>query len=186
MSQILILNGGPRQNGNTAELIRAFREGAGKEGNTVQEFDLQSLPLHGCLSCGQCGKNGRPCIQQDAMEEIYPAFQKAEVIVLASPVYFAFVTGPLLTAVNRLFALWQTLPPEQLQSKQSVLLLTANQPGWCPDPVNWYHRLFTQAMGWKDLGVVYGHGSLYGKGKVEDPESTAAARKIGEAIGSRC
>lgn len=182
MANVLILNGGPRKNGNTAALIRAFAEAAQADGHVVQEFYLQGMTIHGCLSCHQCGKAGKDCVQTDDMEKIYPAFRESQVIVFASPIYLASITGPLKTAIDRLFALWQTLPQAELTNKKSAFLLTANQPTWCQTPVTWYHELFTQAMGWEDLGVVYGHGSLYGAGKADDPDSVAAAAAIGHSI----
>ena len=55
--KIVILNGSPRTNGNTKELVKAFVKGAESAGNTVQVFDLQKMNIHGCLGCCMGGKD---------------------------------------------------------------------------------------------------------------------------------
>ena len=54
--KIVVLNGSPRANGNTKELVKAFVKGAESAGNTVQVFDLQKMNIHGCLGCCMGGK----------------------------------------------------------------------------------------------------------------------------------
>lgn len=92
MKQIIILNGAARKNGNTAALIGAFTDGAESVGNTVREFYLADMNIRGCMGCGNCGKakkeTAAPCAQSDDMREIYKEFEKADVVVFASPVYF--------------------------------------------------------------------------------------------------
>lgn len=84
--RIIILNGSPRKNGNTAELIKSFIKGALEAGNTVAEFFLNEMDIHGCLSCFGGGKNPEsPCVQKDDMLKIYPEYQAADVVVLATP-----------------------------------------------------------------------------------------------------
>ena len=85
--KILILNGSPRPRGNTKALIEAFERGAA--GHSVTRFDLQKMNIHGCLGCCGGGKDpASPCVQKDGMDKIYPAYQAADVVVLASPMYY--------------------------------------------------------------------------------------------------
>ena len=73
--KIVVLNGSPRANGNTKELVKAFVKGAESAGNTVQVFDLQKMNIHGCLGCCMGGKDeASPCVQKDDMSLIYPAY----------------------------------------------------------------------------------------------------------------
>lgn len=66
--KIVVLNGSPRANGNTKELVKAFVKGAESAGNTVQVFDLQKMNIHGCLGCCMGGKDeASPCVQKDDM-----------------------------------------------------------------------------------------------------------------------
>ena len=49
--KIVILNGSPRKNGNTSALVKSFIEGAESMGNTVTEFFLSDMNIHGCKGC---------------------------------------------------------------------------------------------------------------------------------------
>ena len=76
--KIVILNGSPRLNGNTAALIREFVRGAEAAGNTVVRFDLDRMAIHGCKGCLGGGKNpDQPCVQKDDMDLIYPEYRSA-------------------------------------------------------------------------------------------------------------
>ena len=104
--KIVVLNGSPRRKGNTSELVRAFTEGAEASGNTVTEFFLDAMGIHGCKGCfGGHSAQEHPCVQRDGMDEIYPAVRECDVVVLASPLYYWNMSGQIRTAVDRLFAL---------------------------------------------------------------------------------
>ena len=104
--RIVILNGSPRKKGNTSTLVKAFIEGAESAGNTVTEFFLNSMNIHGCKGCfGGHSSRERPCVQNDDMSQIYPAVKECDVIVLATPLYYWNISGQLRTAFDRLFAL---------------------------------------------------------------------------------
>ena len=108
---IIILNGSPRLKGNTAMLCDAFMKGAESAGHAVTRFDLQKLDIHGCLGCMKGGKNpASPCVQKDGMEAIYPAYRNADLVVLASPMYYWSVSGQLKTVFDRLFAVAECDP----------------------------------------------------------------------------
>lgn len=103
--KIVILNGSPRKNGNTSELIKSFAKGAQESGNTVTEFFLNEMKIHGCFGCFCGGKNpDSPCVQKDDMTNIYPDYKAADIVVLASPLYYWTISGQLKTAFDRLFA----------------------------------------------------------------------------------
>ena len=104
--KIVILNGSPRKTGNTSALIKSFKEGAENSGNTVKEFFLDNMNIHGCKGCfSGNSKRECPCVQKDDMALIYPAIKECDVVVLASPLYYWTMSGQLRTALDRLFAL---------------------------------------------------------------------------------
>ena len=180
MKRILILNAAPRKEGNTVALVKAFTKGAIESGNEVKEIYLQDKTIHGCLSCNACRKGkSRFCIQHDDMDEIYPAFCEADVIVFATPVYFSGINGILKVVNDRLFALWAK-NDGSAQNKESVLLITSNM-GMIEQPLMWY-RQFMQYSGWKNLGVVSGGGSPYGLFTVDDREAVRQAEELGRAV----
>lgn len=171
MKNILILNGSARKNGNTAQLIDAFIEGAKSKGHHIETFYLQSMDIRGCTGCGACKntqeKRENPCVQKDDMAQIYSAFLKADVVVFASPIYFFSITGPLKTATDRLYAFANLLEPQSLQ-KEGILLMTAGASDYS-QPTRWY-GYFEKYCGWKDLGKVLGSGK------------TEEARTLGSSI----
>ena len=75
--KIVILNGSPRRNGNTSALVKEFTEGAESVGNTVTEFFLDKMDIHGCKGCfGGHSSKDCPCVQKDDMSQIYPAVKE--------------------------------------------------------------------------------------------------------------
>lgn len=159
MSEIIILNGAARKNGNTAALIRAFTEGAQSAGHNVREFYLQDMVIHGCLGCERCSTvqkgSENPCIQKDDMAEINKAFMCADVLVFASPLYFWTISGPLKTVCDRLYAELRYLGYKDFPRK-SILLMTAGGNDYS-QAVRWYET-FERNLGWTNLGEVLGSG----------------------------
>ena len=122
--KIAVLNGSPRPKGNTAALISAFREGAESAGHQVTVLPVGTMNIGGCKGCEYChNKGGGACVQKDDMAEVYPVLAEAEVLVLASPVYYFGVTGPLQSAISRFYA------PMAPAAKKWALLLTSGSPG---------------------------------------------------------
>ena len=156
MKNIIILNGAARKNGNTAELVRAFTDGAIKAGHDVKEFYLDQMDIHGCKGCLKAGKNSHsPCVQKDDMEQIYAQFEACDVVVFASPVYFWTITGPLKTAADRLYAELECLGYGGF-AKESVLLMTAGSSDYSRATM-WY-RTYETNLHWKNRGEVLGSG----------------------------
>ncbi len=123
--KIIILNGSPRANGNTAALAAAFRKGAEEAGNSVTEFHLSRMKINGCLGCWSGGKDPEhPCAQRDDMEQICPAYRDSDVVVLASPLYYWFISGFLKNAFDRLVAVAEC-DGYRNPKKESVLIMAA-------------------------------------------------------------
>lgn len=102
---ILILNGSPRLNGNTAAMTAAFAEGAREGGHTVEIINICKMNISGCIGCEFC-HNREPgvCCQKDDMQKIYSILESTEVIILASPIYFFNISGQLQTVISRMYA----------------------------------------------------------------------------------
>ena len=155
MKKIVILNGAGKKNGNTASLIKAFREGAEAVGNTVTEFYLQTMNIKGCMDCQGCARklvgDPQPCVQKDDMQQIYDAFNACDVVVFATPVYWFTISGQLKMAVDRLYAI-QSNHGFDAAKKETVFLMTSGAPAEMnPQPVTWYQTF--EQMGWKSLGM---------------------------------
>ena len=100
--KVLMLNGSPRSNGNTAIALRemeaVFRE-VGVETEIVQ---VGNKAIRGCIACGRCYETGR-CVFEDAVNELAPKLEEADGLVVASPVYYASANATLIACLDRLF-----------------------------------------------------------------------------------
>ena len=155
MKKILILNGSPRKNGKTASLVNAFSEGARSVGNEVREMYIPGMKIGGCLACESCSRSKDGCVQHDDMDTIYEAYEWADVLVLASPMFWGSVSGQLKTAVDRLYGIQNKLGYGNHQ-REMVFIMTA-RGNYYEDALDFYH-IFTQIMGWPDLGTILGAG----------------------------
>lgn len=179
MAKIVVFNGSPRKKGNTSSLTSEFIRGAEEAGNEVEEFMLSSMKIKGCVGCWRGGKNPEsPCAQKDDMDEIYPKYRDADVVVLASPLYYWYISGFLKNAFDRLFAVAEC-DSYKNPIKQSVLIMAAEGEGF-EESEFWYDRL-EKHIGWKSIGkILCGHvtqpGDTEGKKELED------AYELGKSI----
>ena len=87
--KILILQGSPRANGNTAWMAEEYKKAAEAAGHEVTLVNVSHKKIAGCLACEYCHTKGNgACIQKDDMQELYPLMNEAEVLVLAAPIYW--------------------------------------------------------------------------------------------------
>lgn len=121
---ILILNGSPRANGNTAAMVKAFEEGAIAEGHRTCVVNVGKLHIGGCKACEYCHtRGGGRCFQDDGMNEILEAVDDAEVLVIASPVYYFTLSAQMQAALQRFYPI---LKPRGI--RKAVLLLSSMSP----------------------------------------------------------
>lgn len=152
---ILVLNGSPRPNGNTAAMVNAFVEGASENGHQITVVDVCRKKIAGCLACEYCHTKGEGrCIQQDDMQEIYPVLEEAEMIVLASPIYYHSFTGQLQCVINRIYALDK---PKKLK-KAALILSSGSDHVYC-GAIYEYQNSFLNYLKLEDMGIF----SAYGK-----------------------
>ena len=178
--KIIILNGSPRAKGNTSELIKAFTEGAENAGHTVICFDLQKMNIHPCLGCCKGGKdNISPCVQKDDMDKIYPAYKKADIVVLASPLYYWTISGQLKCTFDRLFAVAECNSDLANPKKECALLMAAEGKDF-EETVYWYEHLIKH-LGWTDKGKVL-CGGVFNIGDIAGNVKLAEAYNLGENI----
>jgi len=178
--KIIILNGSPRKNGNTSALTAQFKKGAEETGHVVTEFHLGSMKIGGCLGCWHGGKDtDSPCVQKDDMMKIYPVYHEADVVVLASPLYYWFISGQLKTTFDRLFAVAECDPNYRNPKKESVLIMAAEGAGF-EESEHWYDHL-EKHSGWKSLGKVL-CGWVTQPGDIEGKPELQQAYELGKAI----
>lgn len=123
MKKVLILEGSPRPNGNSCILSDEFARGAEEAGCSVEKVLVARKKLSGCLGCNACYRNGGVCVQKDDMEEIRAKMLEADVIVLASPIYFYSMTAQMKTLIDRTYAFFS-----ELKGKTFYFLTTCGAP----------------------------------------------------------
>lgn len=182
--KICILNGSPRPNGNTKALITSFIKGAEASGNEAGCFDLHKMNIHGFLGCCNGGKDQEsPCVQKDDMEKIYPAYRNADVVVLASPMYYWGISGQLKCAFDRLFAVAELTPNYENPKKDCILLMAAEgdtESNFAP--VRAFYEGLTAHLGWNNLGIVYAGGNMDAGAILKKPSQLEEAEALGRSI----
>lgn len=100
--KVLLLNGSPRSNGNTAialnEMVKVFAE----EGIETEIVQIGALDARGCVDCRYCKDHGK-CVFDDVVNEVAAKLEESDGMVVASPVYYASANGTLISVLDRLF-----------------------------------------------------------------------------------
>jgi multimeric flavodoxin WrbA len=152
--KILVLNGSPRPDGNTAALIAAFVDGAIENGHDITVVPVGEKNIAGCRACEYCHNKGNgKCIQEDDMQEVYPALAEAEMLVMASPIYYWNITGQLQCAINRIYA---TGKPKNL--KKAALFLSSGSDNVYEGAVYAYQKSFIYYYKLEDMGIFTAYG----------------------------
>lgn len=152
--KILILNGSPRPDGNTIAMAKAFAKGAAESGHDVELISVCQKNIAGCLACEYCHTRaeGR-CVQQDDMQQIYPLLEQAEMIVLASPVYYHSFTGQLQCAINRIYAL-----DKHKNLKKAALILSSGSDDVYGGAIYEYENSFLKYLYLENMGIFTSYG----------------------------
>jgi len=151
--KVLILSGSPRKNGNSDMLCDEFSKGAEKTGNIAEKIYLNDYKLGFCQACYVCQKVGK-CVQNDDMEAILDKIVNADVIVLATPVYFYTMDAQLKVMIDR------TLPRyTEIRDKDFYLIATAAAGKSAMERTVDSMRGFLDCLpGASEKGVIYGAG----------------------------
>lgn len=100
--KVLMINGSPRTDGNTAIALEEMRAVFAREGVETRLVQVGQLAVRGCTACGRCRELGR-CVYDDVVNELAAEFETAEGLVAASPVYYASANATLIAVLDRLF-----------------------------------------------------------------------------------
>lgn len=191
MKNILIVVGGGRPKGNTAQLVQAFTGGAEEAGHKVEILSLLKNEIKGCIGCNVC-RYGKPCIQKDAFNDIVPKIKSADLIVFASPLYFWTISSRLKAFIERFYCIAEedANPPlgryERYPLKDCALLVTsADHFFWTFEQVVSYYRFtLVHYIGMKDRGMVLagGCGDTNGKPQIDKTDNLKKAYEFGKMV----
>ena len=103
--KVLGIYGSARKGGNSDQLLDKALEGARSSGAETLSVYARDLKMSGCLACNGCEKTGK-CIVKDDMQSVYPLFEWADIIFMASPIYFYGLSGQVKLIIDRAQAIW--------------------------------------------------------------------------------
>lgn len=121
--KVLVLSSSPRKGGNSDTLCDQFIMGAQEAGNKAEKIFLKDKKVNYCFACGVCYNNGKPCPQKDDMAEILQKMIDADVICMATPVYFYTVCGQMKTLIDRTVSRYT-----EIKNKDFYFIATAAVP----------------------------------------------------------
>lgn len=174
--RVLILSGSPRRGGNSNLLCDALMQGAQEAGHETEKVYLRDVALHPCLACYGCRGKG-VCVQKDGMEGLLKKMLAADVLVLATPVYFYAMDAQMKMMIDR------TLPRyTELRNKEFIFIATAAAGRAAMERTMDGLRGFTDCLpGAKVRGVIYGEG-VYQKGEVRNTPAWQEAYEAERAL----
>lgn len=171
--KVLIINGSPHKNGNTAialsEMDGIFRE----NGIEVETLHIGNKAIRGCIACGSCSEKGR-CVFDDEVNKAAAKFEEADGLVVASPVYYASANATLIAFLDRLF--YSTNFDKRMKVGASVVVARRGGLSATFDELNKYFTIsgmpVASAQYWNSV-----HGRVPNEAK-EDAEGLQTMRDL--------
>ncbi|MBW1829161.1 MAG: flavodoxin family protein [Deltaproteobacteria bacterium] len=181
--KIICLLGSPRPKGNSTTVANHFCETAEKLGSQVQTFALNKLSFRGCQGCMTCKTKLDRCVLEDDLTQVLDAIHEADVLVMATPTYFAEISSQLKTFMDRTYSylasdyLSNPRPSRLSPGKKLVFIQTQGQP-----EENMFADVFKRYEG---IFKWYGFGDTFliracGVRQFDDPSSQKEAIKLAE------
>lgn len=176
--KVLILSGSPRRGGNSDTLCDRFMQGAKEAGNEVEKIFVAGKKIGFCHACYYCTKHNGECAFKDDMGEVLQKMLDADVLVMASPVYFYSISAQLKAVFDRTVARWL-----EFKNKEFYYIMTAAED---TDTVmdctlECFRGLAACFDGSVEKGVIYGKG-VYEKGEINNHPAMQEAYEMGKNV----
>ena len=175
--KVLILSGSPRKDGNSDMLCNEFMRGAAESGNEVEKIRVAEKKIGFCTGCYACRNTG-VCAIKDDMAEVMQKLIDADVIVLASPVYFYSIDAQLKALIDRTVCRWT-----EVKDKEFYYIMTAADSGIesMETTLACFRGYADCVEGAKEMGIIYGTG-VYEKGEIKDKKAMLEAYEMGKCV----
>ena len=175
--KVLILSGSPRKGGNSDILCDEFARGATEAGHEVEKNPCRGKENRHCRACYACRGTG-VCAIKDDMTEVLQKMIDADVLVLASPVYFYSIDAQLKALIDRTVARWL-----EVKNKEFYYIVTAADEALASaDTTLACFRGYAECVeGAKEMGIIYGMGT-YEKGEVKGKAAMTEAFEMGKNV----
>lgn len=178
MAKVVVLMGSMRKGGNTDLLVKSFAEGAEKN-NKVEIISVADVNVKGCTGCNYCFRNEENnCILKDDMKEVYSRMAEADIIAIATPVYFYGITSQLKAVIDRL----HNPIRKHFQVKKLILLAVAADTGHAVfNGILTTYQLILEYFKLEDGGTIM-VSEVDGKGDIKGNPALQEAYLLGESI----
>lgn len=175
--KVLILSGSPRKGGNSDLLCDEFAKGAQEAGHEVEKIRVAEKNIGYCRACYACKNTGK-CVIQDDMAEVLQKMIDADVLVLASPVYFYSIDAQLKAVIDRTVARWL-----EVKNKEFYYIVTAadEEKPSAETTLACFRGYADCVQGAKEVGVIYGMGT-YEKGEIKNHHAMLEAYQAGKEV----
>lgn len=172
--RILVLSGSPRKGGNSDTLCDRFVSGAQEAGHRVEKVFLRGKEIGYCTACEACTGSGT-CAQKDDMADILEQMVTADVIVMATPVYFYTMDAQMKTLIDRTVARYT-----EISGKDFYFIMTAaaDSKQALERTLEGFRGFTTCLPGAEEKGVVYGTGA-WRRGDIEGSRAMDEAYEFG-------
>ena len=176
---ILVLTGSGREGGNSDLLAQAFVQGAREAGHRVDVFACGQKPMVSCMHCGGCWSTGAPCVLEDSFNELWPLLERADLLVLCSPLYWYAMSGHIKCAIDRLFPYSHREKPRDMAVREAMLLMVGETPllRSFAGAASSYRQMIGY-KGWKDRGRLFVTG-VNSYGAMRNHPALEKAREMG-------
>ena len=176
--KVLIISSSPRKGGNSDLLCDGFEKGALEAGNEVEKIFLKDKTVHPCTGCSVCSLHKKPCPQKDDAAGIIGKMLTADVIVMATPVYFYTMSAQMKTLIDRCCGLYT-----EMSNKEFYFIVTAAE-----EDTRLLERTVDTFQGFLDClkkplvrGVVLGTG-VWHVGEIKDKPAMYEAYEMGKQV----
>jgi len=181
---VLVLKGSPRANGNSSALAEQVIAGAKESGAEVESLWLHDMDISPCDACYDCQETGM-CVIKDDMQKVYPLLEKADAILIASPVYWFTISAQTKLCIDRWFA-FEGAQGNRLRGKQFGIVLTFGDSDlYTSGAINAIHTFESmfRYIGAQITGMVYGSAHKIGDAE-KQPELMERAYQLGLRLGA--
>lgn len=176
--KVLVLSSSPRRGGNSDLLCDQFINGSMEAGHNTEKVFLRDKKINYCTGCGVCIDRKGKCSQKDDMSEILDKMVAADVIVMATPVYFYTMSGQMKTLIDRCCARYT-----EISNKEFYFIVTA-----ADDSIPAMERTLEEFRGFtycldepEEKGIIYGVGA-WNKGEIKGKPAMEEAYKAGMLV----
>ena len=174
--KVLIISASPRKGGNSDLLCDQFLLGAQEAGHTVEKVFLRNHKINYCLGCGVCN-NTHKCVQKDDMKALLDKMVEADVIVLATPVYFYTMDAQLKTFIDRCVSRYTEISNKDVYFIVSAADTDKNNLAPTIEGLRGFTRDCLE--GTKEKSIIYGTGA-WQVGEVKELPVYKKAYEIGK------